>query len=231
MPKPKQAIVLRVHRNVAGVSFPWDCVYFFRQAEESLLSKVFPCSMVLVMTDSLTHLVKKAVENPRGDLEPSQSYPHYRGDEHKLAAQVKRKSPMATVLENPKNYVALIPTLHLKGDHNEGTSGPVYLTARPRALAPQSMSNKRRQIRTSILRKLMGEAMTSQAYFLFHGDKIQPVCLSCPNNLEFLDGKCIFGEEKCYASLDQAKHSDFVEARFLYKQIVLGKDEPEVTDE
>lgn len=253
MAKPNQAIVLRVHRNVAGVSFPWDCVYFFRRSEEKLLPKIFPCSLVLVMTKRFTRLVKKAVDNPRGDAEASMAYPHHRRDEKKLAARVKRRAPIKDVMTNPADYVALIPTLHLKGTHAQGKSGPAYLTARPRAPAPRSVSAARRatqnkkktgqvfvdkgkfisshQIRMSILRKLVHEAMTSRAYFLFYGEKIQPVCLCCPNNLDFMDGKCIFGEEKCYKSLDQAKHSDFVEALHLYKEIVVSGNEPEVFDE
>lgn len=255
MAKPNQAIVLRVHRNVAGVSFPWDCIYFFRRTEEALLPKIFPCSLVLVMTKRFTRLVKKAVDNPRGNKEASMSYPHHRRDERKLAAQVKRRSPIEAVFKDPSEYVALIPTLHLKGNNPGGASGPVYLTASPRAPASKSKSTERRTTRNkkarynkqvftergqftssidtrmNILKKLTTESMTSRAYFLFYGEKIQPPCLCCPNNLDLLDGKCVFGEAKCYTALEQAKHSDFVEALHLYKELVLEKQEPEVVDE
>lgn len=254
MAKPSQAIVLRVHRNIAGVSFPWDCVYFFRRSEEQLLPRIFPNSLVLVMTKRFTRLVKQAVENPRGDTEKSMAYPHHRQDEKKLLAQVQRKSPIEGVLKDYANYIALVPTLHLKGANPEGKSGPVYLTARPRARASRSTASTRRAsrskkkqgkqvyeekgqlissqvMRLNLLRKLVGEAMSNNAYFLFRGEKIQPVCLCCPNNLEFLDGKCTFGESKCYTALEQAKHSDFVEALNFYKQMVQEAKEPEVTNE
>lgn len=250
MARPKQAVVLRVHRNVAGVTFPWDCVYFFRQEEEALLPKVFPCSLVIVMSKRFTRMVKRAFENPRGDRGKDKAFPQHRKDEAKLNKRVKRRSPMEAVLDDPKKYIALIPTLHLRGAHDEGKSGPVYLTARPRAPAPHSQSKKThsnkhgnrkytekgkftnaRPAREQIIKKMMREAMTSKAYFLFRGEKIQPPCLCCPNNLEFLDGKCQFGLRKCYESLDQAREGDFVEALKLYQEITRGLKEPEVTDE
>lgn len=89
-----------------------------------------------------------------------------------------------------------------------------------------------KHIRTSILKKLVSEAISSEAYFLFYEEKIQPVCLCCPNNLEYLDGKCLFGEERCYASLDQARDSNFIEALNLFKQLSSHvTEEAEVTNE
>jgi hypothetical protein len=250
MARPKQAVILRVHRNVAGVTFPWDCVYFFRQGEESLLPDIFPCSLVIVMTKRFTRLVKKAFESPRGDRGKDKAFPHHRKDAEKLGKHVTRKSPMEMVFDNPKDFIALVPTLHLRGKHEEGKSGPVYLTARPRAPAVKSTSTQRktnkrgkstyttrgkfttaRPMREQIVKKLMREAMSSKAYFLFRGEKIQPPCLCCPNNLEYLDGKCDFGLERCYTSLDQARESDFEEALRLYKSLIQPSKEPEVTDE
>lgn len=249
MAKPKQAVVLRVHRNVAGITFPWDCVYFFRQEEEALLPKVFPCSLVIAMSERFTRMVKRAFENPRGDRGKDKAFPQHRKDEDRLNKQVKRRSPMEAVLGDPKRYIALIPTLHLQGIHGAGKSGPVYLTARPRVPAIRSQSKqthttrgKRKYTnrgkftnalpaREQIIKKMTREAMTAKAYFLFRGEKIQPPCLCCPNNLDFLDGKCHFGLRKCYESLDHAREGDFVEALKLYQEITRGLKEPEVTDE
>lgn len=250
MARPKQAVVLRVHRNVAGITFPWDCVYFFRQEEEKLLPEIFPCSLVIVMSKRFTRMVKRAFENPRGVRGKDKAFPQHRKDETKLSKRVKCRPPMEAVLNDPKKYIALVPTLHLRGPHGEGKSGPVYLTARPRAPAMHAKSTKKhrnkagkrvyvdkgkftnsRPIKEQIIKKMMREAMTSKAYFLFRGEKIQPPCLCCPNNLDFLDGKCQFGLAKCYVSLDQARDGDFIEALKVYKEIVHGLKEPEVTDE
>jgi len=154
------------------------------------------------------------------------------------------------VLNNPKDYVALIPTLHLRGDSAKGRTGPVYLVAKPRARAMNSTSTVAKKnkhgkivntergkftssqaIRHNILKKLMGESVTNSSYFLYYGEKIQPVCLCCPNNLDFLDGKCTFGEARCYLALDQAKRGDFIEALHTYKELIQDREEPEVSDE
>lgn len=240
MPQPGQAVILRLHRNVAGMLFPWDCIYFFKRADEALLPQIFPCSLVIDTSSSFIRKLKHAFTSPYGDRGLDNAFPMHRWEEEEAAARVRRKPPMDDVFMDPRRYVALIPTLHLRGRYGKkGQSGPVYLAARLRTRAMKRHKGKflspTPDERLANLQHMMSNLVTAKSYFLHRGEKIQPVCLCCRNSLEFLDGRCTFGTPECYKNLLQANASDFAAGLHLYKTLYHAPDselyDTEITNE
>jgi len=233
------AVVLRVSRNLAGVEFPWDRVYFFRRAEEQLLPQFFPCALITPLSKRFVKRIKKVQAKP---IAPPTVHPYRRKDEKKLKKRVERRSPLDVVLGDPNKYIALVPILHLQHHHGRGKVGPVYLTARPKLpplgkkdpKAAQAVQAKAQEEIDLGLKTLMRDSVNAQTYFIVEGEKIKPVCVACPNNLEALNGRCHFGQAECYELLARAQISDFRRGLKAYQKIAreLGRAaEEETTDE
>lgn len=224
----EQAVILRVHRNIAGADFPWDCVYFFRQTEEKLLPKIFPCALVFRITEEFAQMTRAAIASRFGERGKDRAYAQHRNDEHILNTYVRHVSPVESVLDNREKYVALVPMLHLQGWRNGGEYGPVYLTARPcipwKIIARRTARIERR-MSTGHMKTQVGHAMEGGAYFIYNGEKIQPPCLCCSNCLDFFDGKCHFGLSQCYIELTQIRDADFKAGLEMYRDyIAQGED-------
>jgi len=234
MPQPGQAVILRLHRNVVGQLFPWDCVYFFQRSDEAILPQVFPCSLVINTSTTFMRKLKRAYSSPAADRGLDQAFPMHRWEEEDAAARVRRQPPMEKIFTDPNKYIALIPTLHLRGKYGKvSQSGPVYITAkmrRGRKRTKGKFAAVNTDVQTTRFLHLMGNTVTAKAYFIHRGEKIQPVCLCCPNSLDHLDGRCHFGSDLCYQQLVQATASDFISGLATYKQLTHALD-TEITDE
>jgi hypothetical protein len=246
----RNAIVLRVDRTLAGTEFPWDRVYFFRRDEEELLGLYFPCFLVTPLTKRLMKRVKKVVGitgDARRTLATT-SHAYRRKGQKKLENRVARRSPLDAVIDDPASYVALVPILHLQHHRGQGKVGPMYLTAQPRIKSIRQSEEDKKEAQKkqrltkagkpykkpnnykspeerareadTRLKQLMRDAICAKTYFIVDGERIEPVCVACPKNLEALNGRCQFGHEQCYDNLTRSQVSDFRRGLREYRKIV-----------
>jgi len=257
----RNAVVLRVDRTLAGTEFPWDRVYFFRRDEEEFLAKYFPCSLVTPLTKRFLKRLKKVVGGTAEARKNKGATSHAfrRKGQKKLEKRAERRSPIEAVLEDPQLYVVLVPILHLQHHRGRGNVGPMYLTARPRIKSlsqhksdtdetqkkqrltkagkpykkpPNYKSPEERAAQADAnLKALTRDSICAKTYFIVEGERIEPVCVACPKNLEALNGRCQFGQEACYDNLARAQISDFRRGLREYRKIVQQLDKESPSDE
>lgn len=221
MSKAPNVVVIKVSREVAGISIPFDKLYFFRREDRDLIPKIFGYALVLPVSEELVTKIKR--------LRPKSvsQYKHHRDD----ALLQQSPSIEGTMLDGRSHSRAQIETwwdekLFEPEDLMERVVVIPVLTKKVRKkLQARYLSSKkwydRQKSRISASRRFRGRLSPSQntqlsqqvvsalpevAYLAtpeaYPDDKINPLCTICPRNLLQLQGKCTPGELVCYKSLD-----------------------------
>lgn len=235
MAQASQAIALRVHRSLVGEIFPFDIVYFFKKEDEDLIPGIFPYSMVLMITKKFSELIRTTIEQRKLN---HAAFPLRRKDEESWEKRFKDanagKTPLHRVLKNYTDFVALVPTLFLAKDKQNIT--PAYLhggvKVPPRRVDTGKEKGRFKKATETDhekgLRRMMKKVYSARSYFLINGQKFQPLCVACPNNLSMLNGECFFGQGQCYSLLAQSTPGEFVKALKRYQEFTVNFGEPEL---
>ena len=218
----RRGFILRVERSDAGMTIPFDKMYFFKKEDESLFPRVFKNAMILPINMQLAKQIEAVME--KNSKPQFKAFPFNRAGERSLLNATVRYHPLKEIMDTRKEYLALVPVLFtkygtklLKGTRRKGRRKhsvfPAYLIARPNR--PDTVSMLRR-------------ALSARSYFILDGKAVKPICLMCPRHQYWLQGECNMGETDCYTHLAQAKQSDLVLGVERYKQYAAMIDEPEV---
>lgn len=204
---PEQVIVVKVHRDAAGDTIPYDKLYFFNRENRDLIPKIFGYALVLPVEEklisSLLPLTPKTISH----------YKQRRDDaalnvDTLLDGRVDSKSTReewweTNVLEKYdfSNRVAVVPVLTRKARNK---IHPVYLTSQKWYTRQQTKTAKYRHSRAPAA--TINQSISELAYLATPepppDDKVSPLCSICPRSLSHLQGKCFPGENVCYHALD-----------------------------
>jgi len=202
-------IVVKVHRNAAGTSIPFDKVYFFRRADRPLIPKIFGYALVLPIDDSLMTAIY--------DLKPKKlSHLRFRRDDDSMRVPTgidgrKHKKDeirawwdeQVVAKHNLEDRVAVIPILTSKVRKR---LHPRFLNSKRwfarQAEPPKTRQNKPAKVDVNTLTPAISELAYLATTHEPPDDKIRPLCSICPRMLRHLQGECIPGQIICYKSLD-----------------------------
>lgn len=185
---------LRVKREAAGKTFPFDRVYIARNGEHSVFKKLFRYALVLPVETSLTNLLLDYVE-----IEASDVHPFERNDSAPKPTSDEWKS-----LLTGEDWVMAVPILAKYMSANM----PRYLTAAGKYRDPTGKPRKRRGIPRS---QEVAEPFPNLTYLQTPEQNIRPVCVACPNFINHQNGHCRLGEDICYTSLALGVKNHFQE--------------------
>lgn len=214
MPKAPNVVVIKVSREVAGITIPFDKLYFFRREDRELIPKIFGYALVLPVSEELVTKIKR--------LRPKSlsHYKHQRDDEAlhqpptiggtlldgRTHSQNQIKEWWDTTLFVPEDLterVVVIPILTKKVRKKIQAR---YLSSKKWYDRQKSQISARNRYARKAAPQAIISALPEVAYLATPeaapDDKINPICTICPRNLLQLQGKCTPGELVCYKSLD-----------------------------
>jgi len=231
--KTKQALILRVRRNLAGKILPFDKLYFFHTSMEPSIAHVFPFSLVLTLTSGFTEMIKQVVENTTSH----DAFPLRRKDEQALKASFSAAA-FADIFQNRAKYWAVVPTLYKSNTVKDAEgnevieSQPAYICARPESRRSRKKRNRPAQDLTQAHQRVrMDKLQSVKSYLLVNGEAYRPICVACPNHMEVLNGRCFFGGDECYKHLSMTTPAAFVAGMKAYKQLMSTQTpEPELEE-
>lgn len=207
-------VVLRVHRNDAGVSIPFDKVYFARREDRPLIPRVFGFAMVLPVDDKLvTAIYMQRAKHI--------TYSRFRRDDDAVRVPTGvdgRKMNKQQIQEwwekeimfkhDVENRVAVIPILTSrirKRIHPRYLSSKNWFARQETGANTTTSRRGNRTVKEIDTSKLV-PALSDMAYlatpFAAPADIIRPLCSECPRSLLHMQGKCIPGQNVCYKALD-----------------------------
>ena len=207
MSEKPNVIVVKVHRNAAGTSIPFDKVYFFRRADRPLIPKIFGYALVLPIDDSLMTAIY--------DLKPKKlSHLRFRRDDDSMRVPTgidgrKHKKDeirawwdeQVVAKHNLEDRVAVIPILTSKVRKR---LHPRFLNSKRWFSRQDTMKlgNKKSKMDPTKLTPAISELAYLATTHEPPDDKIRPLCSICPRMPRHLQGECIPGQIICYKSLD-----------------------------
>ena len=203
---------LRVKRDTAGKTFPFDRVYLARNGEHSVFKKLFRYALVLPVENSLVNLLVDYVT-----VEGSEIHNFDRDDN---AGGITADEWKALVTGG--EWVMAVPILAKYIKENM----PRYLTAAGKYRDPTGKP-KRRRGRPTIAE--VAEPFPSLTYLQTPDQNIRPVCIACPNYINHQNGHCRLGEDVCYTNLGMGVKNHFQEG--LDTPVPPGAHEHEEPDE
>jgi hypothetical protein len=221
--------IFRVERHVAGGTFPFDKIYFFKREAVKLLPRVFPHAFVIFPNKPFVKMIEEAITC----CKIGKVYPMARSDEEKLKKMVSAQNPIQDVIFNYKKYVGVVPILFLQDRNKKMRVKPAYLhadsKARPgRYCRHYGIKSKARDNALENMQRMMRDAVTGRSYFLSDGKEFRPVCSICTNSLAMITGQCHLGNQACFENLAQTKPSDYRKNMLRYNSWIKELNEPEV---
>jgi hypothetical protein len=217
------AYTLRVHRKNAGKLIPFDRITFFHKDDQDLLPRIYRDAMVLPITAAFASQIVAATAST-ADTVQHKAYSFARFGERELCAQLKEHNPVAEIMDQRSDYLALIPVLftktgsklvraeRFKGRKKVATFA-AYLVARPTKGNTVNLTKK---------------VLSAKSYFILDGKIVRPLCLACPRHQSFFQGLCHLGEQQCYQRLARAKPADLVRGMTLYEELMKRITEPQL---
>lgn len=184
---------LRVRKDTAGKTFPFDRVYLAKNGENGVFKKMFRYALILPVENSLTNLLLDYVE-----IEAGETHTFDRDD----AAPAPTKEEFKEMLTSA-HWVMCVPVLAKYVSSNL----PRYLTAAGKYRDPTGKTRRRR--RATIPE--VAEPFPTMTYLQTPEQNIRPVCVACPNFINHQNGHCRLGEEICYTNLALGVHNHFKE--------------------
>lgn len=192
---------LRVKRESAGRTFPFDRVYLARNGEHVVFKKLFRYALILPVESGLKENLIQNVEIDKGE-----AHSFDRDD----AAAAPTSSEWKEALEEGE-WVLAVPILPKYVAGNT----PRYITAAGKYRLPSSTNKavsgpgRRRRFRST---PQVDEPFPTLTYLQTPEQNIRPVCVACPRFIMHQNGHCRLGEQICYESLALGMQNHFKEA-------------------
>jgi len=190
---------LRVKRESAGKTFPFDRIYMARNGEHTVFKKMFRYALVLPVENSLTNLLIDHVT-----IESGAAHPFDRDDEQGAPTAAEWQE-----LITSEDWVLAVPIL----SKYVASNMPRYITAAGKYRFPSAGNGTGRRI-SRRRREAMAEVrepFPTLTYLQTPTENIRPVCIACPNFINHQNGHCRLGEDICYTNLALGVHNHFKE--------------------
>lgn len=211
-------VVLKVHRNAAGQTIPFDKIYFFRRQDKELIPTIFTYALVLPIDEQLLSALYKLKPKEFSHLkykrdDETKQQPVLMPDRQQLDGrkhspeQIQQWWTQSFIEEyDLDNRVAVVPILAAKARKK---LIPRYLstkkwfdkqmrsTSRFSRYGSSSVKPKSENLKPAISE--LGYLSTPKPA---PNDKIRPICSICPRMMQHLQGQCIPGQIVCYKSLN-----------------------------
>ena len=190
---------LRVKRESAGKTFPFDRVYLARNGEHTVFKKMFRYALVMPVETNLKNLLLDYVP-----VEGGETHTFDRDD----AAPAPTNDEWKVTLESDE-WVMAVPIL----PKFMASNIPRYLTAagKYRFPSPDNAGTKRVSRRRQNTIKALAEPFPNLTYLQTPDQNIRPVCVACPRFIMHQNGHCRLGEDICYTSLAMGMTNHFKE--------------------
>lgn len=187
---------LRVKRETAGKTFPFDRVYMARNGEHGVFKKMFRYALILPVENTLTNLLIDYVTIEAGEAHP------FNRDDSAPAPTAEEWQELIT----SDQWVLAVPILAKYVASNM----PRYLTAAGKYRDPTGKVKRRRRRGAPVMTEVK-EPFPTLTYLQTPEKNIRPVCIACPNFINHQNGHCRLGEDICYTSLALGVHNHFKE--------------------
>jgi hypothetical protein len=189
---------LRVKRESAGKTFPFDRVYLARNGEHTVFKKLFRYALVLPVETTMKALLLDYVKIEGGD-----THAFNRNDDLKGPTNEEWQLALET-----GDWVMAVPILAKFMASNL----PRYITAAGKYRDPTNNPRRRRRRSSSAG---VSEPFPTLTYLQTPTENIRPVCVACPNFINHQNGHCRLGEDICYTSLGLGMTNHFKEGMDL----------------
>lgn len=170
---------LKVHKERAGRSFPFDRVYLVRHDDRSILKQLFRHALVMPVEGSLKVLLKQ--------LTLDRTIEHrFRRDDEALEPQAPESGAWTNMLDDGF-WVMAVPILARWAEK-----------AAPRYLVAQGWYRERKR---GPNHGVKNEPLPMMSYLQTPEGNIRPVCAMCPRFIMHQNGDCKVGDKVCFEHL------------------------------
>lgn len=190
---------LRVKRESAGKTFPFDRVYLAKNGEHGVFKKMFRYALILPVEENLKKLLLEHVTIEGGETHSFDRYDDAPAPNHE---------EWTATLESDE-WVMAVPIL----PKFVASNLPRYLTAAGKYRLPSAANVGSRSIsrrRRNTIHAL-AEPFPNLTYLQTPEQNIRPVCVACPRFIMHQNGHCRLGETICYTSLAVGMTNHFQE--------------------
>jgi len=201
-------VKLKIHRNEAGVTIPYDTLYLFSRKHRELIPKIWQYALVLPLEEEFLKVIYR--------LTPTQtSHFKFNRDDEAEKVPVLKDLPSTRNSEYVVMKTAWWDDLFEKHSLKERVVVvPILTTKRQDKLFPKYLASskwfERRAPQRNRYRSaevvIPAPAINDLAYLATPlpepNNVIRPICSICPRNMQHLQGECIPGMPICYQSLD-----------------------------
>ena len=208
--KNTDILVLNVAGRYAGITVPFDKMYFFKRTDQAHIPKLFRYALVMsvnlplikAIRDMSPHSLARA-NQLRKESTSQTIFPEISGkkiDKRKHS----RKAVAAWWDEHiikPYDLEARLVVIPILMKNKQEKILPKYLTAK-RWFRQHRLDNRRDYSNVKHELKPIPEFAYVSTPAAAPNDKITPICMACPRSLQNLQGLCIPGQQICYKSID-----------------------------
>lgn len=207
--KRNQIVTLKVRRDKAGRTVPFDKLYFFRRKDRGLIPKFFDFALVLPIDEDLKQqiiqLIPKEVSHHKFVRDDDSLH-------HPTMLDGRSNSQEEVQQWWEENFfkkfhmdkrVAVVPILVSK---RRKKAFPRYITSTRwfnMQRVKENFSDKKGSLPVANnLQQGVHELAYLSTPLPAPHDKIQPICNICPRQMLQLNGECVPGMPVCYKTLD-----------------------------
>jgi len=205
-----EVFCLRVGKDTAGKSFPFDRVYIVNHDDRAVIEQLFRYALVLPIEGVLREQLESV--QPR----EYRNRTFHRDDEENAAAKISQTDWKALFQDG--SWIMTVPLLPKWMKKNM----PQYL------VAEGWYARKTEQVRGKgrVKQSSRESPFTNMAYLQTPHKKIRPICVVCPRMVLHQNGDCNIGDKVCFESLPLGMVNHFEESLALPEHDV-NVNEPE----
>jgi len=195
-------IKLKIHRNEAGSTVPFDTLYFVPKGQQTLIPDVFKYAIVLPVDKKMLHNLRAHLKPTNTKTVSGPSHERLELEEYDINRAGRADSwwKEFVVEHELNNCVAVIPVLTRKARKK---LTPRYLASqRWWRMYDRNNGNIKQGLDSGKLKKPISEDAYLITPLPAPHNKIQPICSVCKRAMHNLTGQCTPGMPICYQSLD-----------------------------
>jgi hypothetical protein len=185
---------VRVSKDQAGKTFPFDRVYLVKYDDRAVIEQLFRYALVMPVEQNIAKQLRDL------DVSSSKARPFHRDDSATLTKAEWQKD-----IENGE-WVIVVPLLPKWMSKNM----PQYLTAE-RWFEGNTQKVMRRNAK-KYGTPVRESPFSNRSYLQTPTRKIRPICVVCPRVILHQNGECRLGERVCFESLPLGITNHFEEA-------------------
>lgn len=205
-----EAYCLRISKNTAGKTFPFDRVYLIPDDQRNTIEMMFRYAIVLPVEGRLLAMLRDV------HVDQYVNRTQDRDDDENAATKMSSRDWNALLKDRAWLMVVAILPKWVK------QSMPRYLTAE--SWYAQHYKSRGKKGKEAL--PIRESPFTNRSYLQTPQKKIRPICVVCPRMILHQNGECQIGGEHCFDNLPLGMTDHFEEAASL-PSAVPNVNEPE----